>query len=58
MSSVNILGTSYNIIRFKYNEYPNFKKFGRCGECDDVTKQIVVVDASTFQILQTTIVPG
>lgn len=49
MSSVNILGTAYNIIRFKYNEYPNFKKFSRYGNCDNVKKLIAVVDASTIQ---------
>ena len=48
MSSVNILGTTYNIIRFKYNEYLNFKKFGRYGNCDNVNKLIAVVDASTI----------
>lgn len=46
--TVNILGTDYKIIIKKYDEDELFKKNGWDGYCNEILKEIVVCDMSTY----------
>ena len=46
--TVNVLGTNYNIIIRKYDEDELFKKNSWSGYCNEILKEIVVCDMSTY----------
>ena len=45
---INILGTSYEVVRKKFSEEPEFERRSICGYCDSLTKQIVICKMDTF----------
>lgn len=49
MRTVNILGTEYKIIIKKYDEDEAFARRSIDGYCDDMMKQIVVCDMTTYK---------
>lgn len=47
--TVNVLGTEYTIIVKKYDEDEAFARRSIAGYCDDLIKQIVVCDITTYK---------
>ena len=45
---INILGTTYSVIRMNYNEYPDFKEKSCDGQCDSIMKKITLCRIKTF----------
>lgn len=45
---INILGTTYSVIRMNYDEYPVFKEKSCDGECDSIMKKITLCRIKTF----------
>lgn len=48
MRTVKILGTDYKVISRNYKEDPLFEKKSIDGYCDDVAKEIVLCNISTY----------
>lgn len=49
MLSVNVLGTSYEIIKKNYSDEPSFEKHEIDGYCDSIQRQIVYCDMTTYK---------
>ncbi len=47
--TVNILGAEYTVLVKKYSEDEAFERRSICGYCDDIKKEIVVCDPSTYK---------
>ncbi|MBR3927724.1 hypothetical protein [Candidatus Proelusimicrobium excrementi] len=45
---IDILGTEYTINRYDFNNKPEFEKNSWNGYCDEVTKEIALVNMKTF----------
>jgi hypothetical protein len=45
---VNIMSTTYMAVKRKYDEIPDFKKRGIDAFCDDIKKEIVLCDLTTY----------
>jgi len=45
---VNVLGTEYEVNKYKYHDKPAFEKHKINGYCDNILKEIAYVDMSTY----------
>ena len=41
-----ILGTEYTVSRYKESEHSFFKNFEKCGMCDEMLKEIAIIDTA------------